>query len=76
MDSSSAVDPVAARARSLGLQVDYASSIVPVIWVTGSAGRIRRLALDRRRGVRRLALDLGVRLAVRADPLWRRDDAG
>ena len=42
--ASSAVDPVAARARSLGLRVEYASAIVPVLWVTGSAAPIRRLA--------------------------------
>ena len=42
----------------------------------GPLGRVRRLALDRRHGVRRLDGDLGVRLAVRAHPLRRRDDAG
>ena len=42
----------------------------------GPLGRVRRLALDRRPGVRRLDGDLGVRLAVRAHPLRRRDDTG
>ena len=45
-------------------------------WGRRPLGCVRRLALDRRRGVRRLARDLGLRLAVRAHPLRRRDDRG
>jgi hypothetical protein len=38
------VTPMAGRAASLGLRVEFASAIVPVMWVSGTVGQIRRLA--------------------------------
>jgi hypothetical protein len=46
--ASSAVDPIARRARALGLRLEYASAIVPVLWVTGAPARLRRLAASDR----------------------------
>jgi hypothetical protein len=40
----SAIAPVAERARALGLTVEYASRLAPVLWVTGAPDVIRRLS--------------------------------